>query len=112
MRIRGSSRWFSAAVIGALLCAAQAPSLAATGSTAGAAAAEDATAREAVARALAAHGLDPQEIDARLAQLSGEDLRYFASHLDQIQAAGKEIPDHVLWIALGALGLLVLLVIF
>jgi hypothetical protein len=56
-------------------------------------------ARQEVAQALVAHGLRPDEVDQRLAQLSPEDLRSLAAHVDQVQAAGN-VPNYI-WILLG-----------
>jgi hypothetical protein len=56
-------------------------------------------ARGDVARALVAQGLRTDEVEARLARLSDEDLRRLAAHLDQVQAAGN-VPNYV-WIALA-----------
>ena len=56
-------------------------------------------ARQEVAQALVAHGLRPEEVDQRLAQLSPEDLRSLAAHVDQVQAAGN-VPNYI-WILLG-----------
>ena len=49
--------------------------------------------------ALGALGLTPSEVDARLAQLSDEDLSRLAGNLDQVQAAGA-VPQYI-WILLG-----------
>ena len=59
----------------------------------------DAVGRDEVRQALAALGLQPSEVDARLAQLSDEDLRRLAGNLDQVQAAGA-VPQYI-WILLG-----------
>jgi hypothetical protein len=55
--------------------------------------------RDEVRQALAAIGLPPSEVDARLAQLSDEDLRRLAANLDQVQAAGA-VPQYI-WILLA-----------
>jgi cytochrome c553 len=59
------------------------------------------TARDDVAQALQAQGLSRDEVEARLARLSNEDLRRLAAHLDQVQAAGN-VPNYI-WILLGIL---------
>jgi hypothetical protein len=59
----------------------------------------DAVGRDEVRHALAALGLQPSEVDARLAQLSDEDLRRLAGNLDQVQAAGA-VPQYI-WILLA-----------
>lgn len=56
-------------------------------------------ARQEVAQALVAHGLRSEEVDQRLAELSPEDLRSLAAHVDQVQAAGN-VPNYI-WILLG-----------
>jgi cytochrome c553 len=58
-------------------------------------------ARDDVAQALQAQGLSSDEVEARLARLSDEDLRRLAAHLDQVQAAGN-VPNYI-WILLGIL---------
>lgn len=58
-------------------------------------------ARQDVAQALAAHGIAPLEVERRLAQLSPQDLRSLAAHVDQVQAAGN-VPNYI-WILLGIL---------
>ena len=55
--------------------------------------------RDEVRQALAGLGLQPSEVDARLAQLSDEDLRRLAANLDQVQAAGA-VPQYI-WILLA-----------
>ena len=62
---------------------------------------ETVLARQEVAQALAAHGLRPEEVNQRLAELSPQDLRSLAAHVDQVQAAGK-VPNYI-WILLGIL---------
>ncbi|HKC11353.1 MAG TPA: PA2779 family protein [Vicinamibacteria bacterium] len=59
----------------------------------------DAVARSEVGKALSARGLLPNDVEKRLDQLSDEDLRSLASHLNQIQAAG-DVP-HYIWILLA-----------
>lgn len=59
----------------------------------------DAVGRDEVRQALAALGLQPSEVDARLAQLSDEDLSRLAANLDQVQAAGA-VPQYI-WILLA-----------
>jgi hypothetical protein len=56
-------------------------------------------ARQEVGVALVRHGLSPAEAEQRLAQLSDQDLRSLATHIDQVQAAG-EVPKYI-WILLG-----------
>lgn len=65
-----------------------------------------------VARAMAGTGLTALEIEQRLARLSDEDLRSLAANLDQVQAAGTEVPRYV-WVLLAIfLGVLILSAIF
>jgi hypothetical protein len=59
----------------------------------------DAAARDGVRQALGALGLTPAEVDARLAQLSNEDLQRLAANVDQVQAAGA-VPQYI-WILLA-----------
>jgi hypothetical protein len=59
----------------------------------------DAVARNEVGKALSARGLLPNDVEKRLAQLSDDDLRSLASHLNQIQAAG-DVP-HYIWVLLA-----------
>ena len=68
--------------------------------------------REDVARAMAGTGLTAPQIEQRLARLSDEDLRSLAANLDQVQAAGTEVPRYV-WVLLAVfLGVLILTAIF
>jgi hypothetical protein len=59
----------------------------------------DAAGQGEVRQALGALGLQPSEVDARLAQLSDEDLRRLAANVDQVQAAGA-VPQYI-WILLA-----------
>jgi hypothetical protein len=69
-------------------------------------------AREDVARAMASTGLSAPQIEQRLARLSDEDLRSLAANLDQVQAAGTEVPRYS-WVLLAVLlGILILTAIF
>jgi hypothetical protein len=69
----------------------------------------DVVANEQVSKALAAHGLTQQQVDQRLAQLSPQDLHQLAQNLNQIQAAGLT-NQQWLWIAIGAIAVLILVV--
>jgi hypothetical protein len=69
-------------------------------------------ARDDVARALAGAGLTAPQVDQRLARLSDEDLRLLAANLDQVQAAGAEVPKYIWWLLAGFLGVLILTAIF
>lgn len=73
---------------------------------------EELLARREVGEALAAHGLTAEEIESRLAQLSDQDLHGLALNLDQIQAAGNEVPEYIWWLVGGLLGVLILVAIF
>ncbi len=65
-----------------------------------------------VARALAENGLTPGEIEVRLAQLSPEEVHALASQIDQLQAAGVNVPRYI-WILLAVfLGVLIVTAIF
>lgn len=65
---------------------------------------------EGVAAALEAQGFTRDEAQARIAQLSDEDLRALAGNVEQIQAAGIT-QDQWLWIGVGALAILLLLIL-
>ena len=68
--------------------------------------------REDVARAMAGTGLTAPQIEQRLARLSDEDLRSLAANLDQVQAAGTEVPRYI-WVLLAVLlGVMILVAIF
>src|SRR4029453_15240468 len=56
----------------------------------------DAVGRDEVRQALAALGLQPSEVDARLAQLSDEDLNRLAANIDQVPAAGAGAQQHLI----------------
>jgi len=56
---------------------------------------ESVLAREDVAEALQSCGLSAGEIESRLVRLSNDDLRHLASNLEQIQAAGREVPESI-----------------
>ena len=59
-----------------------------------------ALAQPAVESALAAQGLSRAEVEARVAQLSAEDLQRLAANLEQVQAGGS-VPNYI-WILLAA----------
>jgi len=61
-----------------------------------------------VARALSSRGLAPREVEQRLAQLSDEDLRSLAANVDQIRAAGGDVPQYI-WILLAVLIVVIIL---
>ena len=69
---------------------------------------KDVLIQEQVANALTSFGLSPEEVESRLAKLSDEDLRHLASNLDQIQAAGEQVPEYIWWLAGGLLAVLIL----
>jgi hypothetical protein len=71
---------------------------------------QDVMARDEVARALAATGLQQAQIDARLAQLSDEDLASLARNLDQVQAGGAMDRD-TMWILIFILAGVLLIVL-
>ena len=63
---------------------------------------------EEIAGALAADGLTEKEIHQRLAQFSPEELHALSSQLDQMHAAGAQVPQYI-WILLAVLlGVLIL----
>jgi len=65
-------------------------------------------ARDEVARALSSRGLAPREVEQRMAQLSDEDLRSLAANVDQIRAAGGDVPQYI-WILLAVLIVVIIL---
>ena len=69
---------------------------------------QDVLVQEQVADALASFGLSTDEVESRLAKLSDEDIRHLASNLDQIQAAGEQVPEYIWWLAGGLLAVLIL----
>ena len=71
---------------------------------------QDVVAREDVARALASTGLTQEQIDARLSQLSDEDLASLAGNLDQVQAGGAMDRD-TMWIVIFVLAGILLIVL-
>jgi hypothetical protein len=102
----------------ALVCTLQAPAFAApipsevendpAGRASDEAAVMDVLVQEQVAEALESFGLSADEVENRLAKLSDEDLRHLASNLEQIQAAGEEVPEYIWWLAGGLLAVLIL----
>lgn len=59
-------------------------------------------------QALAYHGLAPEEVHSRLARLSPEELKVLSTRLEQLQAAGVDVPRYI-WILLAVfLGVLIL----
>ena len=103
----------------ALLCTVQVPALAApipseaednavADREADEAVVQDVLVQEQVADALASFGLSTDEVESRLAKLSDEDIRHLASNLDQIQAAGEQVPEYIWWLAGGLLAVLIL----
>lgn len=120
---RRSTPWVAAALAVALLCSAQLPLQAApipsraddgraTGPSGDAATVRDFLAREDVGRALASLGLSADEVRHRVDRLSDEDLRQLASNLDQVRAAGEQVPEYIWWLLGGLLGVLILSAIF
>lgn len=73
------------------------------------AAVRDITSNEQVAQALAARGFTPDQVNAKIAQLSPQDLHQLAQNLDQLQAAGLTKQEW-LWIGIGALAVLIIIV--
>jgi hypothetical protein len=69
----------------------------------------DITSNEQVAQALTARGFTPDQVNARVSQLSPQDLHQLANHLDQLQAAGLTRQEWI-WVGLGALAALILVV--
>jgi PIN domain nuclease of toxin-antitoxin system len=72
---------------------------------------KDFLARDEVAKALSSQGLSPDQVTARLAQLSAEDLHSLALNVNQVQAAGN-VPNYI-WILLAVfLAVSILAIIF
>ncbi len=72
---------------------------------------KDLLARDEVAKALSSRGLSPDQVTARLAQLSAEDLHSLALNVNQVQAAGN-VPNYI-WILLGVfLAVSILAIVF
>ncbi len=69
----------------------------------------DLTSNEQVAQALAARGFTPDQVNAKISQLSPQDLHQLAQNLDQLQAAGLTKQEW-LWIGIGALAALIIIV--
>jgi hypothetical protein len=120
---RRISRLLAVALAVAVVCSVQTPYFAATipskveteseiaSRVADLGTVQDVLAREDVAEALSAHGLTSEEVENRIARLSNQDLRYLASNLSQIQAAGEEVPEYIWWLAGGLLAVLILVAI-
>ena len=69
----------------------------------------DFTSNDQVSQALAARGFTPDQVNARVAQLSPQDLHQLANHLDQLQAAGLTRQEWI-WVGIGALAALILVI--
>jgi hypothetical protein len=72
---------------------------------------ENVLARNDVADALRSYGLSADEVQSRLVRLSDDDIRHLASNLEQIQAAGEEVPEYMWWLAGGLLAAIILIAI-
>lgn len=59
---------------------------------------QDVVANTEVTAALAAHGLTPEEVNHRLAQLSPQELGSLAGQVDQLEAAGLNVPNYIWWL--------------
>jgi hypothetical protein len=120
--IRRVDRICAIALSLALLCTLQAPAFAApipseagdrsAGRASDEAVVKDVLVQEQVADALESLGLSRDEVESRLTKLSDEDLRHLAANLEQIQAAGEEVPEYIWWLAGGLLAVLILAAIF
>ena len=69
----------------------------------------DFTSNDQVAQALTARGFTADQVNARVAQLSPQDLHQLANNLDQLQAAGLTRQEWT-WVGLGALAALILVI--
>lgn len=73
---------------------------------------ETVMARPEVAEVIAQQGFTIDEVNQRLAQLSPEEIHALSTQLDQLHAAGVDVPQYV-WILLAVfLGVLILTAIF
>ena len=70
----------------------------------------DVIAKEEVAQKLASAGLSQEQIDARLAQLSDDEIASLAGHLDQVQAGGA-MDRNTMWIIIYILAGILLIVL-
>jgi hypothetical protein len=66
-------------------------------------------ANEQVAAVLTAHGFTQEQIDARLAAMSPQDLHQLSQNLEQLQPAGLTRQEWI-WIGIGALAALILVI--
>ena len=73
------------------------------------AAVRNVVANDQIAQALAARGFSQDQVDARIAQLSPQDLHQLATNLNQLQAAGLTKQEWT-WIAIGAIAVLVIVI--
>ena len=71
---------------------------------------QDVIAKEEVSQKLASAGLTQAQIDARLAQLSDEELASLAGNLDQVQAGGA-MDRNTMWIIIYILAGILLIVL-
>src|ERR1043166_3280595 len=69
----------------------------------------DFTSNDQVAQALAARGFTSDQVNARVSQLSPQDLHQLANNLDQLQAAGLTRQEWI-WVGIGALAALILVI--
>ena len=70
----------------------------------------DVLAQDEVAKALSSSGLSQAQIDARLAQLTDEELASLAGNLDQVQAGGA-MDRNTMWIIVYILAGILLIVL-
>ena len=69
----------------------------------------DVAANEQVAQVLAANGFTKEEVNARLGQMSDQDLAQLSQNLEQLQPAGLTRQEWI-WIGIGALAALILVI--
>ncbi len=69
----------------------------------------DFTSNEQVAQALTARGFTADQVNARVSQLSPQDLHQLANNLDQLQAAGFTRQEWI-WVGIGALAAVILII--
>lgn len=70
----------------------------------------DVVANEQVAEVLASHGFTPDQVNARISQLSPQQLHQLAQNVDAVQAAGLTSMQWT-WIGIGALAAIILIAV-
>ena len=63
---------------------------------------QDVVAQPEIVAALAQHGFSRDDVNQRLAQLSPDEIHHLATQVDQLQAAGAQVPTYI-WILVAIL---------